>query len=417
MAKGVKGQCYFFEGDGDCIEIPNSEVFDFGADDFSLSAWFRVGVETSFSFILNFRQNDNNPHIELYAGSDMGSHILPGFTRITYKEAGINDNKWHYATITMQNGVEDGYKLYLDGILIGKETYSGNLRDWDTITIGGQKKGGKKKYVFKGFIDEVAVYKKALSVEDIQQIYSSTIEEFRVSSGKADGKQEKSLTEKYADSLEEKIDVSIDKGKNGSRLSVQYAVMAVCEKAGVPYNWDKSVKLAEPKRRNFTKPINVKNRSAKHILSSILKPVGLSYEVDEEGLHLCKSESASNGSKAQRSKKKTVETKFDIVGKWESVDFVSSLDDFVVGEKQWRGRGGDLFLKELRCSANGKIDRLGTWKKGYIYDGDSDIRAKYYVKELDGEKYLFFPWLSGDVTERGEKPKYYVLKFVGKKRR
>ncbi|HPS56117.1 MAG TPA: sialidase domain-containing protein, partial [Sedimentisphaerales bacterium] len=187
LAKGVKGQCYYFEGDGDCISIPDSEVFDFGADDFSISAWFKVDVmKGSFPFIFNFRQNDNNPHIEVYIGGDLGSHILPGDTRLTYKDAGLDDDRWHYVAITMQNGVEDGYKLYLDGIVVGKGSYSGNLRDWDSITIGGQMKGGRDEFAFKGFIDEAAVYKRALSAEELQRIYNDVTGESKALDWKLD---------------------------------------------------------------------------------------------------------------------------------------------------------------------------------------------------------------------------------------
>ncbi|MFC1676130.1 LamG-like jellyroll fold domain-containing protein [Planctomycetota bacterium] len=172
LTRGISGQGYYFEGDGDCIEIPNSKVFDFGADDFTLSAWFRIdALKKSFPFVMNFRQNDNNPHIELYAGGDVGSHILPGFKRLTYREAGIDDDRWHHIAISMINGQENGYKLYLDGLEVAKNTYSGRLENWDTITIGGQKKNGKRESAFKGFIDEIAIYKRALTTEQINKIY------------------------------------------------------------------------------------------------------------------------------------------------------------------------------------------------------------------------------------------------------
>ncbi len=40
------------------------------------------------------------------------------------------------------------------------------------------------------------------------------------------------------------------------------------------------------------------------------------------------------------------------------------------------------------------------------------IRAPYYVKSIDGAIYLFYPWISGDVTMHGMKPKVYVLQLT-----
>ncbi|MFI4911620.1 MAG: M56 family metallopeptidase [Sedimentisphaeraceae bacterium JB056] len=174
LTEGVLGQAYYFEGDGDCIDIPRSSIYDFGMGDLTISAWFRTSTnKLPFPFIVNFRQNDNNPHIELYASYDLGSHLLPGFTRLTYPEAGIDDDKWHHMAVTLDNGAENGYKLYLDGEKVAEATYTGRLEDWDSITIGAQKKGGNEEAAFKGFIDEVAVYSKPLTSKEIKALYIS----------------------------------------------------------------------------------------------------------------------------------------------------------------------------------------------------------------------------------------------------
>ena len=98
-----------------------------------------------------------------------------------------------------------------------------------------------------------------------------------------------------------------------------------------------------------------------------------------------------------------------IVGRWQSVDFVSSPDQFRPSTQQWKG---DFFLKEITFNPDGSSSKPWNWTDGWIHETDGDVKAEYYIKRLGGEKYLFFPWLSGDVTIRGQKPKYYVLKTV-----
>jgi hypothetical protein len=96
-----------------------------------------------------------------------------------------------------------------------------------------------------------------------------------------------------------------------------------------------------------------------------------------------------------------------LVGKWVSVDFVEHPDAFVPGQKQWKG---DLYLKTMTFYDNGKTAGPWEWTKGDIYHPGDDSHAKYQIRQIDGQDYLCFAWMNGDVLFRGESPCYYVLK-------
>jgi hypothetical protein len=96
-----------------------------------------------------------------------------------------------------------------------------------------------------------------------------------------------------------------------------------------------------------------------------------------------------------------------LVGSWQSVDFVARIEDFQPGAKQWQG--GDLYLKGIECFEDGSTSTAFTWDGASLMTGDRKTKAEYVIKTIDGKRYLFLPWLSGDVTIRGQKPKYYVL--------
>ncbi len=98
-----------------------------------------------------------------------------------------------------------------------------------------------------------------------------------------------------------------------------------------------------------------------------------------------------------------------ILGNWQSVDFVKFVGDFEPEIKTWQG---ELFLKKIRFMEHGRMSHPNTWSKGWIWHGNGKIKAQYEIKVIGGEHYLFFPWLSGDVTIRGQRPSYYVLKKV-----
>ncbi len=114
-----------------------------------------------------------------------------------------------------------------------------------------------------------------------------------------------------------------------------------------------------------------------------------------------------------------------LVAEWLSVDFVESPAQFVPGKR--RSSTSDFWLSGMAFTDGGtmvatvhgsKSDRRSSWAsrcrwtKDWILDREDRIQAQYVIKEIGGELYLFYPWLSGDVSIRYMPPSYYVLKKV-----
>lgn len=103
-----------------------------------------------------------------------------------------------------------------------------------------------------------------------------------------------------------------------------------------------------------------------------------------------------------------------VLGQWTTVDFVKTVDDFDPTRKNWQG---ELFLKKLTFEKDGGLwcensnvrSYKRHWTKGKA-GPDQERPAFYYLKTVDGQTYLFYEWISGDVTDRGRAPSHYVLK-------
>jgi hypothetical protein len=96
------------------------------------------------------------------------------------------------------------------------------------------------------------------------------------------------------------------------------------------------------------------------------------------------------------------------IGRWVSVDFVSSIEQF---DPQIKASNRDLYLKELTFLPEGKTDRpFWTWENDVLHHSGDNTDAKFFIKKISGEEYLFLEWMSGDVIHEGLPPKYYVLK-------
>jgi len=98
----------------------------------------------------------------------------------------------------------------------------------------------------------------------------------------------------------------------------------------------------------------------------------------------------------------------EIIGEWNSVDIVDEPGQFVPGTRRFTD---PLYLKGIIFRAEGWMTGLSvTWTKGVILDDADKTASRYSIKELDGAKYMFMEWKSGDYTIRHQKPCYYVLK-------
>lgn len=105
-----------------------------------------------------------------------------------------------------------------------------------------------------------------------------------------------------------------------------------------------------------------------------------------------------------------------VLGKWDAVDFVRTMDQFDPEKKNWIP---DLYLTGLTFDRDGRMTFTTTkgsspvsmtWTKGLVLCAREQAASAYTIKEINGSTYMFFEWKSGDYTMRGMNPYYYVLK-------
>ncbi len=98
----------------------------------------------------------------------------------------------------------------------------------------------------------------------------------------------------------------------------------------------------------------------------------------------------------------------EVLGTWESVDFVTQPGDFVPGKKQF---SEELYLKKLTFLNDGKTtDDWWTWTKGVLIHKDDQTASRYEIRTIQGTQYLFVEWKAGEYMAQGTPPEYYVLK-------
>jgi len=106
-----------------------------------------------------------------------------------------------------------------------------------------------------------------------------------------------------------------------------------------------------------------------------------------------------------------------LIGKWEAVDYVKTIDEF---DPRTRITRGDLILShQFDITENGKMSVLlpkhkvyegYTWTKGLLLDKKFKTASKYEIRKLKGDTYLFYEFKNGNYTYDGKEPQYNVLK-------
>jgi PKD repeat protein len=180
----VNGNVAVFNGTGGLL-LDNATSFDFGTGEFSVAVW----VNSSATNGTNRRQmmiwmesgfgaGDMQTWMRLYsnASRNITLNIEKGGTiHVAPATAGssIADGTWHHVVCTRNS---TGTRIYLDGVQIGS---ANTAESFDTVNpacplfkIGVQQTASAWSNPFDGMLDDLIVYKKALTLTEVQELYN-----------------------------------------------------------------------------------------------------------------------------------------------------------------------------------------------------------------------------------------------------
>lgn len=161
------------------FDIPSSSSLQLSK--FTLAAWFKTSTDySSDAFIVNKGGlSSDNPGENLNYGIWMSSteQIKGGF------EASNGDNNWvtspnsyrdglwHYAVVTFDGST---IKFYVDGVLIASKSTSASPDNSGSQPLRVGADSNTLKSFFTGNVDEVRVWNRALSAQEVSDAYGGT---------------------------------------------------------------------------------------------------------------------------------------------------------------------------------------------------------------------------------------------------
>jgi hypothetical protein len=163
------------------VQIPNHPDFNI-TDNITLAAWIAVDAFDQ-DWQTMFCRGDWSWRLHRSGSSDYAAYHMSGLAN-GYGADGATTNirlpkRWLHVVGTYLNGV--GTKLYINGALEALNTSTSgsiNTTGNDPVTIGAQIDNGTLRRQWRGQIDDVRLYNRALSAADVSELYNFVLSNF-----------------------------------------------------------------------------------------------------------------------------------------------------------------------------------------------------------------------------------------------
>ncbi len=184
ITTGKRGSALEFDGDDDYVSIADDDIFTFnnGTDDtpFSISAW--VYMEDSYQFDIVSKGDWNNNHeysFQTAYGNLIFSLIEDSSNylgRIYNGGMAGYENTWIHVVGTYDGSETlNGLDLYIDGVEVDNANYEGGSYSGMQNLNADVEIGGYSGRNPNGSIDEVMIFNRSLSEEEIKALYDNSV--------------------------------------------------------------------------------------------------------------------------------------------------------------------------------------------------------------------------------------------------
>ena len=169
---GLKGSAVFFDGVDDFIEVPDSSSLN-PTGQMTISLWIKIADQDldKYMRIVAKKQNWNDSEGYQFEYNPYSDEMTFFGSGASYDRASVSlDNNWHQVSAVVDGNIVN---YYVDGQLAKSDAQADYLvASQLPLYIG--KQIGNENY-FKGTMDELRIYNRALSAEEINDLYNSTL--------------------------------------------------------------------------------------------------------------------------------------------------------------------------------------------------------------------------------------------------
>ncbi|MEY2407543.1 MAG: large repetitive protein [Verrucomicrobiota bacterium] len=167
-AEGMVGQAFDFDGDNDVVSIPNSPSLTISGDQVTIDGWIYPLANTKAEYFGKVRSG-LNPYFLIFDDNNVRGLIRAGGNNVNLSTGYVPPlNAWTHLALTYDG---TNMTVYANGAVVGVTAAQGNIDDDNaTFSIGGVV---GDSFFFRGRIDEVEVFNRALTPAEVRGIYNA----------------------------------------------------------------------------------------------------------------------------------------------------------------------------------------------------------------------------------------------------
>jgi hypothetical protein len=174
IASGLVASGASLDGNNDYILPSASSTLTFGTGDFSVSVWFKASSISGVRNIIRASYASNAGAWGIFLFSNLiYAHARSSAAAFKGAENAFTDTTaWHHAVLVRKSsivyGYLDGAAMTTTGVTGADFNCAGNGRAY--IGAVDDSSGGAKEF-FAGLLDEYRIYNRALTADEIKQLY------------------------------------------------------------------------------------------------------------------------------------------------------------------------------------------------------------------------------------------------------
>lgn len=183
VTPGKLGQGLSFNGTSDYITIPDNNSLDMpNGQDFTISGWFYRDTENTRDEIASKFGNDYPGYyldLEPIASEQLTFTIrdTTGHDQYFYSRNDIPLHEWVFFTLVWDDDSDANTKFYVNGTVTDDYKVNNHSSVLDAsnsypLSIGRGDNYGTPDYYFDGKLDDIRIYKRVLSAEEILKLYT-----------------------------------------------------------------------------------------------------------------------------------------------------------------------------------------------------------------------------------------------------
>ena len=158
-----------------------TDDFDFGIGDFTWAYWVKTSQSGSGNKVHISRDGGSHMWMGRLGPENGGGVVRPSGTGNyqVFEGSRVNDGEWHHLVLVKSGNNPPNIAFYMDGSLVPGQDF--DRPDWvglpfdfssdDTLTIGDYEGGKLGQYAAEGLYDEIAIWKRAFSPEEVESLY------------------------------------------------------------------------------------------------------------------------------------------------------------------------------------------------------------------------------------------------------